>query len=164
MTLETNFSAIWRRFLEMEIIRSRHCLQFAGSANAYLVLQVVCWHHLLLVAEELPARSYDATIDGWFASQTSETLSTKKLTYALISDLTGLDKETVRRNVKLLEKNGFVSSNRKTGVMFTPTPEKNEQLVSELNVKEVELVKNFVGTLARYGAFDASAPKSGPRN
>ena len=47
MSLEENFTPIWQRFLEMEIIRSQYCLKFAGSANAYLVLQVVCWHHLL---------------------------------------------------------------------------------------------------------------------
>ena len=75
------------------------------------------------------------------------TTSNKKLTYALISELTGLDKETVRRNVKMLEKGGFVSADRKHGVMFTPTPENNDRLVNDLNVKEVGLVKLF-GTLA----------------
>jgi len=153
MTIEDNFTQIWRRFLEMEIIRSQYCLKFAGSANAYLVLQVICWHHLLLVTEDQPDSSYEATIDSWFASQTGMTTSNKKLTYALISELTGLDKETVRRNVKMLEKGGFVSADRKHGVMFTPTPENNDRLINDLNVKEVGLVKHFSGTLARYGAL-----------
>jgi len=164
MSLEENFTPIWQRFLEMEIIRSQHCLKFAGSANAYLVLQVVCWHHLLLVTEDQPGSSYEVTVDSWFASQTGVTASNKKLTYALISDLTGLDKETVRRNVKMLEKRAFVSADRKTGVMFTLTPENNDRLVNDLNVKEVGLVKHFAGTLARYGAIDASAPKGGSGN
>jgi hypothetical protein len=102
MSLEENFNPIWRRFLEMEIIRSQYCLKFAGSANAYLVLQVICWHHLLLVTEDQHDSSYEATIDSWFASQACMTTSNKKLTYSLISELTGLDKETVRRNVKML--------------------------------------------------------------
>jgi hypothetical protein len=37
--------------------------------------------------------------------------------------------------------------------MFTPTPEINDRLVNDLNVKEVGLVKHFSGTLARYGAL-----------
>ena len=160
MSLEENFTPIWQRFLEMEIIRSQHCLKFAGSANAYLVLQVVCWHHLLLVTENQAGSSYEATIDNWFASQTGITSSNKKLTYALISDLTGLDKETVRRNVKMLERDGFLSADRKTGVMFTPTPENNDRLVNDLNVKIMALVKHFAGTLAKYGAIDPDAPKS----
>ena len=160
MSLEENFTPIWQRFLEMEIIRSQHCLKFAGSANAYLVLQVVCWHHLLLVTEDQAGSSYEATIDSWFASQTGITSSNKKLTYALISDLTGLDKETVRRNVKMLERDGFLSADRKTGVMFTPTPENNDRLVNDLNVKIMELVKHFVGTLSRYNAIDTNAPNS----
>ena len=160
MSLEENFTPIWQRFLEMEIIRSQHCLKFAGSANAYLVLQVVCWHHLLLVTEDQAGSSYEATIDNWFASQTGITSSNKKLTYALISDLTGLDKETVRRNVKMLERDGFLSADRKTGVMFTPTPENNDRLVNDLNVKIMELVKHFVGTLSRYNAIDTNAPNS----
>ena len=159
MSLEENFTPIWQRFLEMEIIRSQYCLKFAGSANAYLVLQVVCWHHLLLVTEDQAGSSYEATIDSWFASQTSVKASNKKLTYALISDLTGLDKETVRRNVKMLEKQGFVSADRKTGVMFTPTPENNDRLVNDLNVKIIDLVKHFAGTLARYGALAPDAQK-----
>ena len=162
MSLEENFTPIWQRFLEMEIIRSQYCLKFAGSANAYLVLQVVCWNHFLLVTEDQVGNSYEATIDSWFASQTGMTTSNKKLTYALISDLTGLDKETVRRNVKMLEKRGFVSADRKNGVMFTPTPENNDRLVNDLNVKIMDLVKHFAGTLARYGAIDAGAPKSDP--
>ena len=162
MSIEENFTPIWQRFLEMEIIRSQYCLKFAGSANAYLVLQVVCWHHFLLVTEDQVGNSYEATIDSWFASQTGMTTSNKKLTYALISDLTGLDKETVRRNVKMLEKRGFVSADRKNGVMFTPTPENNDRLVNDLNVKIMDLLKHFAGTLARYGAIDAGAPKSDP--
>ncbi|PDH60246.1 MAG: hypothetical protein CNE93_01330 [SAR116 cluster bacterium MED-G06] len=159
MSLEENFNPIWRRFLEMEIIRSQYCLKFAGSANAYLVLQVICWHHLLLVTENQAAGSYEATVDNWFASQTGVTKTNKKLTYALISDLTGLDKETVRRNVKMLEKAGFASADRKSGVMYTPTPEINDRLVNDLNVKEVGLVKRFASTLARYDALGIADQK-----
>ena len=140
----------------MEIIRSQHCLKFAGSANAYLVLQVVCWHHLLLVTEDQAGSSYEATIDSWFASQTGITSSNKKLTYALISDLTGLDKETVRRNVKAHEARGWVTTSREKGICFSADEKMNSQLI-ELNNLERQLLAKFTSVLTRHGAAPAEA-------
>jgi hypothetical protein len=151
MALEENFLPIWKRFLEMEIVRSQHCLRVAGSANAYLVLQVICWHQLLLVSEDLEDPSYDATIEGWIALSHEPAGKGKKLTYALIAELTGLDKETVRRNVKALAARGFVMADRKRGVMYAPTAEQNDLIVNDLNVLERRLVMQFAQTLAQYG-------------
>ena len=153
---EENFLLIWRRFLEMEIIRSQHCLKLAGSANAYLVLQVVCWHHFLLVGEELEDTSLDATRESWIAISNQTEANGKKLTYALIADLTSLDKETVRRNVKALAERGFVKADRKLGVIYSPTEERNDQIVNELNVTERRLVTQFAQTFERYGSFAKS--------
>lgn len=151
MALEENFLPIWKRFLEMEIVRSQHCLRVAGSANAYLVLQVICWHQLLLVSDDLEDPSYDATIEGWTALSHAPAGKGKKLTYALIAELTGLDKETVRRNVMALAARGFVTADRKRGVMYAPTEERNNQIVNELNVTERRLVMQFAQTIALYG-------------
>ena len=156
ISLDENFLLIWRRFLEMEIIRSQHCLKVAGSANAYLVLQVVCWHHFLLVGEELEDTSIDATREIWIALASQHGAKGKKLTYALIAELTGLDKETVRRNVKALAERGFVKAERKLGVMFAPTEERNKQIVNELNVTERRLVRQFAQTFERYGSHAKS--------
>jgi DNA-binding transcriptional ArsR family regulator len=156
MSLEENFLPIWRRFLEMEIIRSQHCLKVIGSANAYLVLQVICWHHLLLVSEELDNTSYEATRESWIAISNQTEAKGKKLTYALIADLTSLDKETVRRNVKALAERGFVKADRKLGVTYSPTEERSDQIVNELNVAERQLVKQFAKTLDRYGCLSTS--------
>lgn len=153
MSLDENFLLIWRRFLEMEIIRSQHCLKLAGSANAYLVLQVICWHHFLLVGEELQDTSLDATRDSWIALAKQPGAKGKKLTYALIAELTGLDKETVRRNVKALAERGFAKADRKRGVMYAPTEERNDQIVNELNVTERRLVMQFAQTLEQYGSL-----------
>lgn len=156
IAFEENFLLIWRRFLEMEIIRSQHCLKLAGSANAYLVLQVICWHHFLLVSEGLEDTSYDATVDSWVALSNQPGGKGKKLTYALIAELTGLDKETVRRNVKALAERGFVKADRKLGVIYSPTEERNDQIINELNVAERQLVKQFAKTLDRYDCLSTS--------
>ena len=151
MSFDENFQLIWRRFLEMEILRSQHCLKMAGSANAYLVLQVVCWHHFLLVSEDLDDTSYDATRESWIALANQPGARGKKLTYALIAELTGLDKETVRRNVRALADRGWVTADRKLGVIFSPAAELNDRLVNELNPVETKLVMQFAQTLERYG-------------
>ena len=59
----------------------------------------------------------------------------------------------------MLEKAGFASADRKSGVMYTPTPEINDRLVNDLNVKEVGLVKQFASTLARYDALGIADQK-----
>ena len=64
--IDKNFFDIWKRFLEFEITRSKHCLAFAGSANAYLVLQVICWHQLLNIGETLDDVSFETTKDQWY--------------------------------------------------------------------------------------------------
>lgn len=151
--LEDKFFEIWKRFLEFEITRSKHCLQFAGTANAYLVLQVICWHQLLNVGEGLADASFDSTIEQWRLQSQTEQAHDKKLTYALISELTGLDKETVRRNVKALETTGWVKTSRTGGICFSASEEMNAQLI-ELNMVERELVGKFAKILAKNDAIN----------
>ena len=153
--LEDRFFDIWKRFLEFEIVRSKHCLQFAGTANTYLVLQVICWHQLLNVGEELDDTSFDSTIEQWYLHSQTARSQDKKLTYALISELTGLDKETVRRNVKTLDENGWVTTSRMDGIRFSASEEMNAQLI-ELNKVERQLVAKFAKILANNNAIDQS--------
>jgi len=154
--IEKNFFNIWKRFLEFEIIRSKHCLAFAGSANAYLVLQVICWHQLLNIGETLDDVSYDKTIDQWYEQSGTNHPHPKRLTYSLIAELTGLDKETVRRNVKSHEARGWVTTSREKGICFSADEKLNSQLV-ELNNFERELLAKFISVLTRQGAVPAQA-------
>jgi hypothetical protein len=52
-------------------------------------LQVICWHQLLNVGEELDDTSFDSTIEQWYLHSQTAQAQDKKLTYALISELTG---------------------------------------------------------------------------
>ena len=154
--IEKNFFNIWKRFLEFEIIRSKHCLAFAGSANAYLVLQVICWHQLLNIGETLDDVSYETTLDHWYEQSGTNPSHPKRLTYSLIAELTGLDKETVRRNVKAHEARGWVTTSRENGICFSADEKMNSQLV-ELNRLERELLAKFTSILTRHGAVSAGA-------
>jgi DNA-binding Lrp family transcriptional regulator len=60
------------------------------------------------------------------------------LTYTLISELTSLSIETVRRQVKKLEENNWVSYSKKEGVKYNPNEENNNFLAGNFNVMEVE--------------------------
>ena len=156
--IDKNFFDIWKRFLEFEIIRSRHCLAFAGSANAYLVLQVICWHQLLNIGETLDDVSFEKTKDQWYEQSGTNPPQPKRLTYSLIAEVTGLDKETVRRNVKAHEARGWVTTSREKGICFSANDEMNSQLF-ELNKLERELLAKFTSVLKKHGALSADAHK-----
>ena len=154
--IDKNFFNIWKRFLEFEITRSKHCLAFAGSANAYLVFQVICWHQLLNIGETLDDVSYETTVDHWYEQSSTNPPHPKRLTYSLIAELTGLDKETVRRNVKAHEARGWVTTSREKGICFSADEKMNSQLV-DLNRLERELLAKFTSVLTRHGAVSAGA-------
>ena len=59
------------------------------------------------------------------------------LTYSLISSLTSLSIETIRRQVKKLENNNWVTYSKKEGVKFSPSQENNKFLADVFNVKKV---------------------------
>jgi DNA-binding IclR family transcriptional regulator len=61
----------------------------------------------------------------------------QKLSYSAISDITGIDKETVRRSVKRLAEQDWVVIDQKTGIHYQPTVSNQDKL---LTLNEWELV------------------------
>ena len=53
----------------------------------------------------------------------------RKLSYAAISDITGIDKETVRRSVKKLAEQDWVFIDQKTGIHYQPSTSNQDKLV-----------------------------------
>ena len=83
--LEDNYALIWRVFLELQIQRSCDAVKLFGSANSYLVLQVIAWHHFLIITKSFSKTNRDALVDKW--SKKSKLKSNKYiLTYTLISE------------------------------------------------------------------------------
>ena len=66
------------------------------------------------------------------------------LTYTLISELTGLHLETVRRHVKRLENLNWVRYSKLNGVEYHASKENNRILTEEFNPRETSLVLNFI--------------------
>ena len=136
--LREAFGSVWWRFLEFEITRSRMMSEVAGNPVSALILQVVAYHHLTLVQSGLNEINYTAIRKHWEAvGKDVQTKMPRKLSYAAISDITGIDKETVRRSVKRLAEQQWVVINQKTGIHYQPSVSNQDKL---LMLNEWEIV------------------------
>jgi CRP-like cAMP-binding protein len=125
------FGAVWSRFLEFEITRSKMMAELTGSSSSALVLQVVAYHNLTLVQSSLESKTYSEIRGAWeLGDQTSISDLPQKLSFAAIADITGIDKETVRRSVKKLEEQRWVVIDQKTGISYKPSKINQDKLVS----------------------------------
>ena len=111
--------------------------EMAGSPLSAIILQVVAYHNLTLVQAAVEDKSYGNIRSAW--ERNNDNLTDRwpqRLSFAAIADITGVDKETVRRSVKKLEAQGWLSIDQKTGISYNPT-ETNQDKLLTLNEWEV---------------------------
>ena len=142
--LKNNFLSVWHHFLLFEIERSRAGVKAWGNANGYLVFQVIAWHYVVILSANADTKFRDNAVQLWLKFSRSGFETNTVLTYTLISELTSLSIETVRRQVKKLQSNNWVSYSKKEGVKFNPSDENNKFLTDNFNVSEVESLGNFL--------------------
>ena len=142
--LKDNFLSVWHHFLLFEIERSRAGVKAWGNANGYLVFQVIAWHYVVILSANSNTKFRDDAVQLWLKFSRSGFKTNTVLTYTLISELTSLSIETVRRQVKKLQSNKWVSYSKKEGVKFNPSDENNKFLTDNFNVSEVESLGNFL--------------------
>ena len=112
--------------------------EVAGNPVSALILQVVAYHNLTLVQSDLNEKNYEAIRKQWEAGDTNiQTKMPRKLSYAAISEITGIDKETVRRSVKRLAEQDWVTIDQKTGIHYQASVANQDKL---LMLNEWELV------------------------
>ena len=129
-SLKKIFGSIWWRFLEFEITRSRMMSELTGNLTSALILQVVAYHNLTLVQSTLENETYSEIREAWeLGDQASDSHLPQILSFAAISDITGIDKETVRRSAKKLEVQGWLSIDQKTGISYNPSQINQDKLV-----------------------------------
>ena len=145
--LKTNFLSVWHHFLLFEIERSESGVKAWGSANGYLVFQVIAWHHVVILTAKSNSKFRDDAVQLWYKFSKAGFETNTVLTYTLISELTSLSIETVRRQVKKLEDNNWVSYSKKNGVTLNPSKENNDYLTNIFNVKEVQNLGYFLDLL-----------------
>ena len=142
--LKDNFLSVWHHFLLFEIERSKAGVKAWGNANGYLVFQVIAWHHVVILSANSDTKFRDDAVQLWLKFSRSGFETNTVLTYTLISELTSLSIETVRRQVKKLQSNKWVSYSKKEGVKYNPSDENNKFLTDNFNVSEVENLGNFL--------------------
>ena len=71
------------------------------------------------------------------------------MSYSLISELTSLSIETVRRQVKKLEENNWVSYSKQNGVILNSSDQNIEYLTNTFNKKEVENLGRFMDVVCK---------------
>ena len=135
--IKDHFLSFWHHFLFFEIMRSKKATEMIGNANGYLVFQIIAWHHILILTSSGTQLRNEA-VDLWFKLSKTGFKSNTVLTYTLISELTSLSIETVRRQVKKLEQNNWVSYSKKEGVKYCASEENNKYLADTFNVKEIQ--------------------------
>ena len=146
--IENNFSEIWFQFLYFEVMRSRDCVRFIGNnPNGYLILQVISWHHGLVLLSENKKQDRKNFVKSWEGSSKSKAKPNKKLTYSLVSELTGLSIETIRRQVKKLIKDGWVTYTKKEGIIYMPNIDKAKEMTEYLNPKEIDRFVNLLANI-----------------
>ena len=118
--IDKNFSAIHLSFLQIVVFRQSLINKLLGGPVDSCIIQIVCWHHLTsLLSDNLNNQDieYIKVLDYWNNSF-GENFSSKKLTLTLLSELSGIPLETVRRRVIQLERKNWVKYNPKTGVIY----------------------------------------------
>ena len=147
--LQQNFVSVWHHFLSFEISRSKLGVETWGSGNAYLIFQVIAWHHILVMTDEAESQIREEAVELWFKLTKTGFKTRNVLTYSLISSLTALSIETVRRHVKKLQNNKWVFYSKKEGVKFSPSEENNKFLADVFNVKEVRDLGRFLDIIEK---------------
>ena len=148
--IENKFSNIWPHFLLFEIRRSKTAVKVWNSANGYLIFQVIAWHHILILTASMNSELRDEAVDLWYKFSKTGFESNTALSYTLIAELTSLSIETVRRQVKKLEQNNWVSYSKKEGVKYSASEENNKYLADIFNVKEIQSFGKLLDIIEKY--------------
>ena len=140
--LKVNFLPIWHNFLFFEMNRSRAGIKMVGSANGFLVLQVICWHHILVLMDSsqlnYKGMYRDEAVKLWNKFGKTGFDTNTVLTYTLVSELTGLSIETVRRQVIKLQNNNWVQYSKRKGITFQPSEDNNNFLINHFSAKVIK--------------------------
>ena len=147
-SIDKNFTSIWPEWLMLMILRTRKINEVVGNPVDAIIVQVVCWHHLLVtsVEQDNDVQTFDEAIYNWHQgfSASSSYKKDKKLTITAISLSTAIPFETVRRRVKKLCDDGWLSIADNGGVNYSPTNENNEKIVNDIYMEERRLLTPFL--------------------
>ena len=108
---------------------------------------MISWHHGLVLLSENKNQDRKNFVKSWEGSSKSKTKPNKKLTYSLVSELTGLSIETIRRQVKKLINERWVTYTKKEGIIYMPHIDKAKEMTENLNPKEIDRFVNLLSNI-----------------
>ena len=115
---------------------------------------MVAYHNLTVDQSAVESENYAEIREQWEVGNTWKISDLpKKLSYAAISDMTGIDKETVRRPVRKLIEQEWVVFNQKTGIHYYPSIENQIKLV-KLNEWEIVHLGRLLDRLNNFEKVD----------
>ena len=143
--IDKNFSTIHLCFLQTIVFRQSIINKKLGGSVDGCIIQIVCWHHLTSLLSDHLKNQNTEYIEalGYWNKSFGTNFSSKKLTLTLLSDLSAVPLETVRRRVIHLEKKKWVKYTPKTGVIYSPS-EENNKLILEINQNEKDFQVNYL--------------------
>ena len=147
--LADKFAHFWPEFQLFNILRTKRINEIMGHPLDGQIMQIVCWHHFLasINEQEKNISTYDECYDAWHHALNyydADMDVEKKLTISSIALTTGMPFETVRRRVQNFKKQGWLSVDKKKGVIYHPTPENNNKVISDLMEMEKKLVVTMI--------------------
>lgn len=151
--LDQNFSDIWPDWLMLMISRTRKLNEVFGNPSDAIIVQVVCWHHLLVttVEKDEHTQTFQKAFASWHdaLSDSRSYEKDKKLSITAISVSTALPFETVRRRVKRLCETGWLRIGEDGGVHYAPTPDHNQKIVGDIHNEERKLLSPFLSKFSK---------------
>ncbi len=145
--IKKNFLPLWTDFLDFEIQRSLKCIKMFKSPNSYIIMQIICWHQQLSIIRQSKYIERENVRKKWFENSKFGNADKMKLSYSLVSDLSGLSIETVRRHVAKMISNGWVIYSKRKGIEFRATEKNMKDLADKLNVQEVTLLSRLLAKI-----------------
>ena len=147
--IKKNFLPLWTDFLDFEIQRSLMCIKMFQTPNAYIIMQIICWNQQLSIIKNSKYMKREEVRMQWFEDSKYGNNDKKKLSYSLVSELSGLSIETIRRHVKKMIDNGWVTYSKREGIVFRASEGNMKNLADKLNVMEVNLLSRFLAKIEK---------------
>ena len=106
-------------------------------------MQIIAWNHHLSIISQSKNLDREEVRKKWFEDSKFGNDDKMKLSYSLVSELSGLSVETIRRHVKKMTDKGWVIYNKRDGIQFRATEENMKNLADKLNLQEINLLARF---------------------
>jgi len=101
-----------------------------------------------LPSEEQKFASFDKTLSLWKKELSLNKLfqknNEKNLTISAVSTFAAIPFETTRRRLKKLEKDGWITISRKTGISYVASEKLDKKIVIDIHETEKNLLKKYL--------------------